>query len=72
LCDWGEEKESLPVLDEALKDNTDKARLYAVIALNKVGPKARPLLPQIKAAVEDSDNYVQRVARTTVKQLENK
>jgi N-sulfoglucosamine sulfohydrolase len=72
MCDWGEEKEALPVLAEALKDKTDKARLYAIIALNKIGPKARPLLPQIKAAVKDSDNYVQRVARTTVKQLENK
>jgi len=71
LCDWGEEKEALPVLAEALKDKTDKARLYAVIALNKIGEKARPLLPQIKAAVKDSDNYVQRVARTTLKQLES-
>jgi len=72
LCDWGEEKEALPVLAEALKDKTDKARLYAIIALNKIGEKARPLLTDIKAAVKDSDNYVQRVARTTVKQLENK
>ncbi|HUU16860.1 MAG TPA: sulfatase-like hydrolase/transferase [Sedimentisphaerales bacterium] len=69
MCDWGEEKEALPVLAEALKDKTDKARLYAVIALNKIGEKARPFLPQIKAAVEDSDNYVQRVARTTLNQL---
>jgi len=69
MCDWGEEKEGLPVLAEALKDKTDKARLYAIIALNKIGEKARPLLPQIKASVEDSDNYVQRVARTTLNQL---
>jgi len=71
MCDWGEEKEALPVLAEALKDKTDKARLYAIIALNKIGEKARPLLPEIKAAVKDSDNYVQRVARTTLKQLES-
>ncbi len=71
MCDWGEEKEALPVLAEALNDKTDKARLYAVIALNKIGEKARPLLPQIKATVKDSDNYVQRVARTTLKQLES-
>jgi len=69
MCDWGEEKEALPVLAEALKDKTDKARLYAIIALNKIGPKARPFLPEIKTAVEDSDNYVQRVARTTLNQL---
>lgn len=69
LCDWGREKEALPVLAEALKDKTDKARLYAVIALNKIGEKARPVLPQIKVMIKDSDNYVQRVARTTIEQL---
>ena len=72
MCDWGEEKEALPVLAEALKDKTAKARLYAIIALNKIGEKARPVLPQIKAAPKDSDNYVQRVTRTTLKQLESK
>jgi len=72
MCDWSEEKEALPVLAEALKDKTDKARLYAIIALNKIGEKARPLLPQIKANVKDSDNYVQRVARTTSELLESK
>ncbi len=72
LCDWGEENEALPVLAEAMKDKTDKARLYAIIALNKIGEKARPVLPQIKAALKDSDNYVQRVARTTLNRLESK
>ncbi len=72
LCDWGDEKEALPVLAEALKDKTDKARLYAIIALNKIGEKARPLLPQIKAAMKDKDNYVKRVTQTTLERLENK
>ncbi len=72
LCDWGEEKEALPVLAEALKGKTDKARLFAIIAVNKIGEKARPALPQIKAALKDSDNYVKRVARTTLTRLENK
>lgn len=69
FCDWGAEKEALPVLAEALKDKTNKARLHAIIALNKIGEKARPLLPQIKAKLKDSDNYVQRVAKTTIEQL---
>ncbi|MBN1803796.1 MAG: sulfatase-like hydrolase/transferase [Sedimentisphaerales bacterium] len=72
MCDWGPEKEALPVLAEALKDKTDKARLYAIIALNKIGEKARPLMPQIKVALKDSDDYVKRIARATVGQLENK
>jgi uncharacterized sulfatase len=74
LCDWGREKDALPILIEGLSatDKTDKARLYAVIALNKIGEKARPALPQIQAALKDSDNYVQRVAQTTLNRLENK
>ncbi|MHC4203772.1 MAG: sulfatase-like hydrolase/transferase [Planctomycetota bacterium] len=72
FCDWGDEREALSVLAEALNDKTDKARLYSIIALNKIGEKARPLLPQIKAAVKDSDNYVQRVAKTTLEHLEKK
>ncbi len=72
LCDWGYEKDGLSVLAEALKDKTAKARLYAIIALNKIGEKARPALPQIKAALKDSDNYVQRVTRTTLERLGNK
>jgi uncharacterized sulfatase len=70
LCDWGAEEKALTVLAEALNDKTDKARLHAIIALNKIGEKAHPLLPQIKTVLKDLDNYVQRVAKTTVNQLE--
>jgi hypothetical protein len=54
MCDWDREKEALPVLVEALKCNTDKARLYAIIALKKIGAKARPALSRIKPALKDS------------------
>ena len=69
LCSWGEEKEGLSVLTESLQDKTDTARLYAAIALGRIGEKARPALPQIKAAVDDPSDYVQRVARATLKRL---
>ncbi len=72
LCDWGQEKEALPVLAKALRDKTDKARLYAIIALNKIGEKARPALAQIRAGLKDKDNYVQRVTRATLKRLESR
>jgi len=72
LCDWGREKKALEVLTDALKDKTAKARLYAIIALKAIGEKARPALPQIKAALKDSDNYVQRVTRATVRRLESR
>jgi len=71
MCDWGEEKEGLTVLVEGLKERTDKARLYAAIALRRIGEKARPALDQIKAGLKDKDNYVQRVTRATLKRLEN-
>ncbi|HUV64268.1 MAG TPA: sulfatase-like hydrolase/transferase, partial [Sedimentisphaerales bacterium] len=71
LCDWGEEEKALPVLAAGLTDKTDKARLHAIIALNKLGEKARPLLPQIKAAMKDKDNYVKRVVQTTLERLEH-
>ncbi|MGD8786830.1 MAG: HEAT repeat domain-containing protein, partial [Phycisphaerales bacterium] len=69
LCDWGYDKEALPILAETLKDKNDKARVYAITAMNKIGEKARPVLPQIKAALKDSDEFVQRVARATTNQL---
>jgi len=72
LCDWGQEKEALPVLAEALNCETDKARLYAIIALKGIGEKARPALSAIKACLKDQDNYVQRVTRAVLKQLENR
>ncbi len=72
LCDWNQEKEALPILIKALKDKTDKARVHAIIALNKIGDKAKPVLPQIKAALKDSDEYVQRITRATLNQLESK
>ena len=71
LCDWGEADEGLGVLTKELEGKTAKVRLYAVIALNKIGEKARPAIPAIKAALKDSDNYVKRVAQTTLKKLGN-
>ena len=71
LCDWGYEKEALPVLTKALKDKSDKVRLFAIIALKNIGQKARPVLPLIKEVLKDSDKYVQRVARATVSQFED-
>jgi uncharacterized sulfatase len=72
LCDWGNEKEGLPVLVEGLKNKTDKVRLYAAIALGRIGEKARPALPQIRAGLKDRDNYVQRVTLATLKRLESR
>jgi len=72
LCDWGEHAHALPVLVEALKHPTGKTRMFAMVALDKIGEKARPALPQIQALVKDPDNYVTRVAKTILKRLQAK
>jgi uncharacterized sulfatase len=69
LCDWGRHKEGLPVLIEALKHKNNKAGLHAVIALKKIGEKARPALPQIRDCLKDSDGYVKRVTQSILKNL---
>jgi uncharacterized sulfatase len=72
LCDWGDEETALPILVEALKHRTDKTRLFAVIALDKIGEKARPALAQIQALTMDRDEYVKRVAATASERLRAK
>jgi HEAT repeat protein len=72
LTDWGHGQEALPVLTEATKDKTETARLYAIHALKKLGEKARPALPQIKEMLRDANKDVVKVAKATIKRLENK
>jgi uncharacterized sulfatase len=71
LCDWGNEKEGLPILVEALKYKNNKVGLYAVTALKMIGEKARPALPQIKDCLNDSDEYVKRVTQAVLDRLQN-
>jgi hypothetical protein len=71
MCDWGDDKEGLAVLVEALKHKNNKAGLHAVIALKRIGEKARPALPQIRECLKNSDNYVKRVTQAVIKRLEN-
>jgi uncharacterized sulfatase len=72
MCDWGEERNALTVLVEALKNPADKTRMFAMVALDKIGEKARPALPQIQAAAQDKDDYVARMAKTALGRLEAK
>ncbi len=72
MCDWGEERVGLPILAEALQNPTDKTRMFAMVALEKIGEKARPVLPQIQAAAKDSDECVVRVAKTALSRLERR
>ena len=61
--------QALPVLVDALEHGTDSVRLAAAIALGRIGEKARPALPQLKAAMEDDYKYVGRVTKYTLERL---
>lgn len=69
LCDWGQENQALPVLVEALRHKSDTVRLNAAIALGQIGDKARPALPQLRAAMQDSYRYVPRVVHYILQRL---
>jgi len=66
LCDWDREAQALPVLVDAMKHGRDNVRLYAAIALGKIGEKARPAISEIKAAMKDKYKYVARVNKYTL------
>lgn len=70
MCDWSAQKDGLPVLAAALEHPTDKARMFAIVALDKLGPKARPVLDRIRTASQDHDDYVKRVALTLLSRFE--
>ncbi|MFN4258487.1 MAG: sulfatase-like hydrolase/transferase [Gemmataceae bacterium] len=61
LCRQGKVAEALPVLAEALKHPNDYVRLHAVNILDLLGDQAKPVLPQLKAAQGDKNDYVNRV-----------
>lgn len=68
LCDWGWD-EGLEVLTRLLSHGNEFARLYAINALRHLGEKARPALSAVKKSLRDPSGYVQRVARTIMKQF---
>lgn len=70
LARWGGERRALAVLAEALTGPDEGVRLQAIIALNRLGEIARPLLPLIRAARQDPGEYVKRVSEDTVRKLE--
>lgn len=70
LADWGEPEAGLPLLEAALGDDSQSARLYAATALRQLGATARPALPALKEAREDAWGNVGKVARHAVELLD--
>jgi len=69
LCDWGGDKQALPVLIAGLRQTQGSARLHAAIALEQIGEKARPAIEALRAAKTDPFEYVQRVSERTLRKL---
>ena len=56
LCNLGHVDDMLPVLTDGLKHATPYVRLRAINALDRLGQKARPALPAIRAAAISWDS----------------
>ena len=69
LCDWGQEEAGLPVLVQGLAHSSDTVRLYAANALGEIGEKARPALPQLRAAMKDKYPPIRNVTKYTLQRL---
>ena len=71
MCNWDQQKQSLEVLVELLQNESRSVQLNAAIALDRIGEKARPVISHIEAASKDPDEYVQKIARHTLRYLQS-
>ncbi len=60
---------TLPVLQERLRDDAEWLRLYAALALDDLGEKARPAIAALDLAMKDPNKYVVRVVNHALNQL---
>jgi uncharacterized sulfatase len=68
----GKHEPALPVLVKALQDDNPWVRHEAALALDEMGTKARRALPELKAALKDSNSYVVRVVEHALQTLEGR
>jgi hypothetical protein len=61
LVQLGYAERAVPILARELKGEQEWARLAAAQALDELGQQARPALPALEGAAEDSNDYVVRV-----------
>lgn len=69
LCKLGKHEETLRVLSDELKNGNEWVRHAAALVLDGLGEKGRPVLPQMKEAVNDTNGYVGRLLGPAVKRL---
>tara|TARA_B100001250_G_scaffold364275_1_gene344196 strand:+ start:11528 stop:13402 length:1875 start_codon:yes stop_codon:yes gene_type:complete len=72
LARMGKPEESFPVLKKALAGPHQWARLQAAIVIDEMEAQARPLIPELKKALNDQPNkYIVRVANRALNDLLN-
>jgi hypothetical protein len=68
----GETDKGLKALEQLLAHQNNRVRLQAANSITHLGPIARPLLPAIRKATQDPDDYVKRATRYLAAVLEDK
>ncbi len=69
LLGFADEPAAIAVLVESMHDSEPSVRILAADALDTLGPKARPALPTLQAAMQDSSGYVIRLVNHTLNEL---
>ena len=72
LCRLGRFKAAVPVLTQSLDDENEWVRLQAINVLDRIDEHGRPALSALKTSLQDSNNYVVRVAERAVALLRGK
>lgn len=75
LCILDEPSKGLTVLANELNDSSEWNRLNAVLVLDELGDKSKPVIPALKMVMNDKNKYVVRVANhalNTMLDLSNK
>jgi len=71
LCRLGERETGAPLLADHIEDPNLLAGMYAIRALEQLGPEAKPQLPAIEAALENPYEFTRRYARRMTENLES-
>jgi uncharacterized sulfatase len=69
LCWHGQHEQALPALEAGLRRENPWVRWQAVNVLDRIDRHAQPLLPQLRKAQSDPNEYVVRVAKHAVADL---
>lgn len=67
----GRSRRALPILVQAMSDENEATRVQAVSALERWGEAARPAIGTLRAATNDSSEYVKRISTRALQRLDD-